>query len=50
MRLLVTQGESRGIGPEIVLKALPAFRPPSDVEVVVLGDPDHMASVAAGLL
>jgi len=49
MKLLVTQGESRGIGPEIVLKALPAFRPPSGIEVVVLGDPDHMARVADDL-
>jgi 4-hydroxythreonine-4-phosphate dehydrogenase len=49
MRILVTQGEPRGIGPELVLKALPRFRPPAGARVTVLGDPDHLARVADDL-
>lgn len=46
MKVLVTQGEERGIGPEIVLKALPRIPRRSDLEIVVLGDPDHLAETA----
>jgi 4-hydroxythreonine-4-phosphate dehydrogenase len=43
VKLLVTQGEERGIGPEIVLKSWPRAAGREGVEVVILGDPGTFA-------
>lgn len=47
MIVLVTQGDPAGIGPEVIVKALPEFDPPPDVEVRVLGDPEVLLAAAA---
>ena len=49
MRIVVTQGMPEGIGPEIVLKALPLFSPPEGTRVTLLGDPALFAEVARAL-
>jgi 4-hydroxythreonine-4-phosphate dehydrogenase len=49
MKILITQGETRGIGPEVVLKVLASFTPPEDVDITILGDPEILAKTAADL-
>jgi 4-hydroxythreonine-4-phosphate dehydrogenase len=39
--IAVTQGDPSGIGPEVVARALAAWRRPEDCRVVVLGYPRH---------
>ena len=45
-RLAVTLGDPRGIGPEIVMRALAG---PLDAEITLIGAEDQIAEVAAGL-
>jgi 4-hydroxythreonine-4-phosphate dehydrogenase len=49
MKILVTQGETRGIGPEIVVKALAGLPPSPDASIAVIGDPEEIAATAASL-
>jgi len=49
MKVVITQGEPTGIGPEVVIKALAGFTAPEDVEISVLGDPVALAETAADL-
>jgi len=49
MRILLTQGEPRGIGPEITVKALARIEKPEGVTISVVGDPDGLAGTAADL-
>jgi len=49
MRILLTQGEPKGIGPEIILKALDRIAVPDGVTIRVVGDPEGFAAVAADL-
>jgi len=49
MKILITQGETTGIGPEVLLKALAKYRAPEDVSLCVLGDPDELSRTAADL-
>lgn len=49
IRILVTQGERAGIGPEVVVRTLAAFLPASDLSVMVVGDPEDLARTAGRL-
>ncbi|MEN8152277.1 MAG: 4-hydroxythreonine-4-phosphate dehydrogenase PdxA [Planctomycetota bacterium] len=49
MKILLTQGEPLGIGPEIALKAMAEFAPPEGVEVVLVGNPDELRRVGSAL-
>ena len=49
MKIVITQGETTGIGPEVVVKALSRYLAPADVSIRVLGDPDELARTAADL-
>ena len=46
MKVVITQGEPSGIGPEVVIKALAGLDVPEDVEIRVLGDPEALAETA----
>jgi 4-hydroxythreonine-4-phosphate dehydrogenase len=46
MKILVTQGDRRGIGPEVLLGALSRFAPGSGTEVLVLADPAALEPAA----
>ena len=47
--LAITAGDPCGIGPEVILKALGAWRPPAAVRVVVIGDRAVFESTARRL-
>ncbi len=49
MKVLITQGETTGIGPEVLLKALAKYRAPEDVSLLVIGDPEELSRTAADL-
>ncbi len=49
MRILVTQGEPAGIGPEVALKALARFERPPPVSVRLVGDPAALRALAVRL-
>lgn len=46
LRILVTQGDPAGIGPEVLLGALARFAPPPGTVTTVLADPALIGSVA----
>lgn len=49
MKIVITQGETSGIGPEVLLKALARYRAPEDVSIRVLGDRDELTRTAVEL-
>ena len=49
MKVVITQGEAAGIGPEVLIKALSGYTAPKDVEIRVLGDPQALEETAADL-
>lgn len=46
IRLLVTQGDPAGIGPEIVARATQAWKRPKDCELSIVGYPMHFVTQA----
>lgn len=46
IRILVTQGDPAGIGPEIVARAVDAWPRPEDCELSIVGYPAHFSSLA----
>ncbi len=49
MKIVITQGEAAGIGPEVVVKALSGYTAPPDVEIRVLGNPRILRETADDL-
>ena len=47
--MAITAGDPCGIGPEIILKPLPGFRPPPHLPVVIIGDAAVFSRAAARL-
>jgi 4-hydroxythreonine-4-phosphate dehydrogenase len=49
MKILVTQGETFGIGPEIVVKALAGLPPEPEAKITVVGSTAELCATAAAL-
>ena len=47
--IIVTMGDPNGVGPEVVLRALPGLNPAQQARLLVVGDPDYLARLSHDL-
>jgi 4-hydroxythreonine-4-phosphate dehydrogenase len=45
-RIAISMGDPAGIGPEVVIRACSALAAEAGIEMVVFGDPEHLAALA----
>ncbi len=47
--IIVTMGDPNGVGPEVVLRALPCLSPDEQARLLVVGDPAYLAGLSRDL-
>ena len=47
--IIVTMGDPNGVGPEVVLRALPCLNPAQQARLLVVGDPGYLARLSHDL-
>ena len=47
--IIVTMGDPNGVGPEVVLRALPGLNPAQQARLLVVGDPGYLARLSHDL-